>query len=383
MDASTPTDDDRPEWDLLRALCLTAAPGSDLISLLAKCDFDQLIGHALRHKLGPAVGALLEVPEAEGVLHYRGHDAILDLLQLHRYRNRVLTEVALEIVNHFREAQIPVVVNKGVVLQFLLFSGHGSRMMSDVDLMVHPKNVAQARSLLTDFGGVFGRYNSIKRQLTPLSRETRLAYALSPDHLPHAWVPRSDPVVPYVAVDTAYSVTWANCPWQVDMTLVLDRCESLRTVPGPLGGPVGDLPMLEPAWLWLFTVLHLFREAWVVRGVRDNETSLTQFRDVALIWQHLDEVARVRVRKLIDLTELDYPALWVAHHTDAVLGTQIGTELAGGSSQGDVPWNTALNTRHEVMVWDGDMDQRLCLGEPVSLRESNLRVASLRAYKAW
>jgi hypothetical protein len=370
-----------PEWTLVKALCRTPEPAEELVPLLAVSDFDRLVGHVLRHRLGPALGALMEVAGAEAAVHPRSRDAVLDLLQLHRCRNRAFTEVAHEVVARFREAGITVAITKGTVLQFLVYRGRGNRMMSDVDLMIHPRDVRAAEAILTDFGGVFGQFDRVSGEVRPLSRERRLVHALSPDHLPDAWVTRDDPVAPAVAVDTAYSVTWAACPWQVDMSAVLATLGSVATTPGSGSGPVRVLPTLDLPWLWIFTLLHLFREAWVLRGVRDNSTSLTQFRDVALLWECLNDADQRRVCDIVADTTLWYPVSWVSHHTDAVLGTRIGEALQTTGTVDPAFWNTAFSIHKEVLAWPGTMEERLRSGEPPTLLSSHVGVDDLLAYQ--
>lgn len=211
-------------------------------------------------------------------------------------------------------AGIDVAVTKGVISQSRLYNGVGKRTFSDIDLMIRPDSAGSVANLLDRLGHRAGTgYDASKGCVAPLAREVILKYRMYPDHLlPHTRA--GDSNVTHYEIDTAYSLTWFNAPWQVLNEEHLDQ----RTVHEVTlsTNDVFELPALTPEFDLLFTLLHSFREGWQLTVDLVSGLRLNQFADAALSWAVLDPVARARFVDIVHANSLEYPIAWIASRVD-------------------------------------------------------------------
>lgn len=357
---------------MLKKLCVPAPaqktdrPFDEWLAPLTtgRADSVTLVDLAVRHKLAGALAMVVEQHGPKDVFHPEIREFLRVNLNANRLRNRILTSEALQLAGRFHEAGITLLATKGMALQYLVYNGDGSRRLSDIDFMIHPDSAGQAAATLRELGFTFGNYDRSIHKIRPLDRPEELLYRMYPDHLPHAVRLRDDPLVPSVTVDFAFSLTWFQAPWQIDMAHALSDPMLVEPTEGFTCAHAhdGHVAALAEPILWLFTVLHLFRESWVERDAAQGGATLAQYRDVIQQWDAMGPESRAAVRKNISESLVRFPVKWVCTHTDRILGTAICEELEFGDPLPDQLLNTALGSGSTVLTWDGTMEQRLRSG---------------------
>ena len=244
---------------------------------------------------------------------------------------------------------------KGIIFESALYGADGSRAMRDVDFMIRPEDRAAVVDLMTALGFRPGRYNSDRRAIE-LDRRTELLYRLNPDHLPHFSRLNDDLILPCIMVDFANSFTWTNSAWQIPM----DRCLSeLRHHPIP--NREVTLPRLAPTFELLFTILHVFREAWLQQSEGAAlEVDLVRFADVLHCFNsQREEITHGDFRSVVDEFGLKDPVLWVLEHLDRVLGTDVVRSLGWDGIVSGEWLASARAPGGRQLRWRGTMRQRL------------------------
>ncbi|MFI6044498.1 nucleotidyltransferase family protein [Nocardia sp. NPDC051321] len=379
---------DHAEWRMLKQLCvMPLARSSDtwmeewlspLNSRLA--DSTALVNLAVRHKLTGALAVVTEHPHAKATFAPHIRDLLRTYRNANRVRNRVLTAEAIQIVDRLHALGVPVTATKGVVLHHLVYRGDGSRRLSDIDFMIHPDNRQEVSAELRKLGLAFGTYDRAAHRIEPLGRKDELLYRVYPDHLPHALKLRDDPLVPFVMVDCAFSLTWFQAPWQIDMQHALENPMRVELNDNFASArmPQECITSLSAPFLWLFTVLHLFRESWIARDAMQGAATLAQYRDVVQLWRALTSESRAAVRLAISNNRTIFPVTWVCEHADRILGTTLCAELNLGKPMPEELLNTGLGPRETILNWHGTMEQRLSSEQPPEFFASaNIRLEDL------
>jgi hypothetical protein len=263
------------------------------------------------------------------------------------------TRAANAVCQAFADAGLRVATTKGVPLEHTVYGGRGGRKMMDIDLMIHPRDRETARRIMGRLGFVHGVYDWRSHSISPNSTRTEAVYRLNPDHLPH-YLRLEPDNAGVIAIDIANSLTWTASESQVDLDLVLDGLEHVPALKGEV-----ELPTLAPVWQFLFTVLHLFREAWFQETVKRGKDMLYKFADVVRIWHAHQAILTSNLPSAINQFGLSMQVGWVTIHTDRTLGTTISTDLglAGSLSEaclasGEAPGGIAA-------TWRGTMRERL------------------------
>lgn len=362
------------EWAILeivtRGESLTAqAEAVESAIAKASVDHDTLLGLAVRHNLVPALASVLKHTSLFDRFAASERKHLLRTHDFTRARNAELTNEALRLADVLTAAGLKFAFTKGVVVQFMAYDGDGTRPMSDIDLMVDPACAGDVQGELFELGYAVAIHDHVSGALKPLTRERQLHYVLSPDHLPHVVRLNSNPVCPAFAVDCAMSFTWANCEWQVDLSPALGSLIPIKAAEkhGTISCPQLQtlLPSLDYGYTWLFTVLHLFREAWVHRTAIEYHPTLGQFRDVARLWARYSGAIAPLVARILEEDDVAFPVAWVCMHTDALLGTDIARSLNVSSLLSPNDLNTVLGADGQLLYWAGSIRERMRRGEAV------------------
>jgi Uncharacterised nucleotidyltransferase len=173
-------------------------------------------------------------------------------------------------------------------------------------------------------------------------------------------------------VDVAFSLTWFNSGWDIPTGHALaDR--------GKVDIAGGTLPVLDPAFDFLFLCLHLFREGWLVSEIGKKDVRLAQFADICRHWERCGRQRATAIRAAVDRYHLDAPIGWVTGHTDALFGTTASAGL-GLTAYTSTAWlGSACQRAGTYLQWSGTMDQRLAAHGParLSTHDDPGQVASL------
>jgi hypothetical protein len=350
--------DRHAEWEVLEAVCAgvdSADKADRLRELLAMPGFSlgELLDQALRHRILALLVDTVESWDLWQTFPPRMVAQLETFKAANTRRNRILTARAVEAAAALEAEGITVACTKGVVFQFVLYDRPGGRLFGDVDMMILPTDVDATRRVMTGLGYQIGDYHQPSNSIRDISRERKVMYRMSPDHLPHFLLVLDDEVVPFAAVDFAFSMTWADAAWQVPMGQVLAERDRL-TLPGG-----GSIPTLTAPYSFVFAVLHLFREGWLERTVVSKDVTLSTFADVHRFWARDGARLAAPVRAIVDEHALHDPVRWVTGHVDGLFGTSITPALGLAPTSAD-PWlSTARSTRGTQITWCGTMRDRL------------------------
>jgi hypothetical protein len=348
------------EWAALELLAGRPAPRieSDLLPRLLRSPelrLDRLVAQATRHRLVCRLAAYLDASGIEDVGDATLRQSLRTLLNTNRQRTVLLRDEAARIAQALGQRGVRFACTKGIVFESALYGADGSRMMRDLDFMIRPEDRPAVVELMTELGFRPGRYHEQRRTIE-LDRRTELTYRLNPDHLPHFSRLNEAPVLPCVMVDFANSFTWTHSPWQIPMDRGLAE---LRHHLLPNGSAA--LPRLAPSFELLFTVLHLFREAWLQQGEDASlDVDLARFADVLRCFtSQRDEITRGEFCTLIDEFQLHDPVLWVLEHLDRTLGTDVVPSLGWEGRVSEEWLASARAPRGRQLRWQGTMRQCL------------------------
>jgi hypothetical protein len=171
--------------------CARARPDLDTVRSLAASvpDWSVLAGQATRHGVASLVSWYLNRACPEGAPAPLG-----DQFRQNAGRNLLLTGELLRLLGIFEAASIPLVPFKGPVLAWSLYENPALREMSDLDVLVLPRDVDHAIGLLQShgygpqFSGVDRRFFAANQQMPFVRKDGQVAvdlhWGLLPRFLP-------------------------------------------------------------------------------------------------------------------------------------------------------------------------------------------------------
>jgi len=358
MSAHNTTKSITPEWQLLRLITLGLVKDdeqSEFEQLVCRSDlrWGEILEQSIRHKLIELLAYELEKAELWDALPGVLGEHLRETLRISRHRIKIYRQAAVEIAATLREWGVRVACTKGIVLEQILYDGKGQRPLGDIDFMISPEDGKTVTAALNHLGYEHGYLDQSTGKIKSFTRRGLIGYSLNPDHLPAFVKNVDDPVLTHVHADFACSLTWTQCQYQIPMSEVLADIEFID-VPG------GVIPALNPHYQFIFTILHLLREAWVLTWVDlGQDVNLVKFADVIRFWQRFnDGFATAEFRRLLRDLQIEEAVAWVLVHTDRTFGMNIAEKLqlegkvsedflASGSPRGgqQVRWRGTMSDR--------------------------------------
>ena len=320
-----------PEWEILELICHGTERNGNLEKIIPlftskNLNWGELIERAIRHRMLPAL--------AEKVisLHLGVHipDSIryhlFQHLNINKWKIAIYYKVAMKLIKALQNQNIRFVCTKGITFESTIYNGVGSRELGDIDFMIHPKDQAIAIKTLKELNYEQGLLKEKENKIMPFDRKKLMRFQLFPDHIPHYSIKTNDPLIKAVPVDYAFSVTWARSQFQIPMEIVLKEI-IYQKIPGASNIL---MPCLNPTFQFVFTILHLYREAKFINPVKmEKALNLMKFTDVLRIWNtYNSEIITNNFSWLIKELGIVEPIAWVLEQTDIVFGTRI-QELVG------------------------------------------------------
>jgi len=331
---------DDPERQMARDLLLTDT-----------LDWGELLEQALRHKMVPmlahhiiSTGLRFDVPMSI-------YQHLESALEWNRWQIELFRGETVRVAQGLAGRGIPFVVTKGMAFESTLYGSLGTRHMNDIDFMIAPRDREAVMSVMQELG--FRPFFEWAKD----PRREEISSRLNPDHLPKLARAIDQPGTRTIQVDVANSLTWTRSPFDVPVGEALqDPVE--QSVPGMPG--VG-VPCFRPIYQFLFTVLHLFREAWLQKFVDfGNDVSLMKFGDVVrLIDQHRDELTDGELLRTMEAHNLTDAVAWVLRRLDETFQTHT-LELLGLEKHGDEErLARQMQSSGYVRAWGQSMRERL------------------------
>src|SRR5262249_37711715 len=139
-------------------------------------------------------------------------------------------------------------------------------------------------------------------------RREEISSRLNPDHLPKLAREIDQPGARILDIAVANSLTGTRSPFEVPVE------EALKDpVEQPIPGIAEvTLPCFRPVYQFLFTVLHLFREAWLQKFVDlGNDVGLMKFGDVIRLFdRYRDELTDGELLRIMETHNVTHPVAW-------------------------------------------------------------------------
>jgi hypothetical protein len=306
---------DDSEWQMVRDLLL-----SDTL------DWGELLEQALRHKMLPilahhiiSAGLRFDVPTSI-YLHLES------ALEWNRWQIEVFRRETVRVAQGLAGRGIPFVVTKGMAFESTLYEGLGTRYMNDIDFMIAPRDRDAAMSVMQDLG--FRPFFDWAKD----ARREEISSRLNRDHLPKLAREIDQPGIRLINIDIANSLTWTKSPFDVPVEEALENPVE-QAVPGM---PGVSIPCFRPLYQFLFTVLHLFREAWLRKFVEfGTDVGLMKFGDVIrLIDRNQNELTDGELLRIVQTHRVTEAAAWVLRRMDETFQTRT-LELLALQKHGD------------------------------------------------
>ncbi|GAB4457597.1 MAG: hypothetical protein Kow0031_38430 [Anaerolineae bacterium] len=353
-------------------------PSRDALARLAETEWQALAALASRQSLGP----LLDHRLTRAGLAALMPDAVKDRLR-QEYRHNTLRNLKLEaelrqMVTAFRAAGIPVIALKGIYLALAVYKNRGLRSMSDIDLLLPPRQLEAARQALLAIG-----YSEAQEEIPSTSFQ----------HLPPLRKPDS-----VASVELHWTILPETGPFQLDVDGLWQRAIPL---------PVSDFELLALCSedMLLHLCLHTAYMHRFVQGVRSlvDLAEIIHLAGDSLDWAALEERSRrwqclnavqLSLRLARQLLHLPLPTEAVA----AVEAVEIPPQLLGyalnqllGAETERITiarnfadlWSDASPAAKAGIVWRSIFRPKKFIARMYGLPEDSWRVYGYYPVRAW
>ena len=344
------------EWTILELLArgIVDEPERQLsreLLVAETLDWGELLEQALRHKMLPMLAHHIISADIRFEVPTSIYMHLESALEWNRSQIEVFRLETVRVAQGLAGRSIQFVVTKGMTFESTLYGGLGTRHMNDIDFMIAPRDRDAALSVMQELGfrPFFGWAKDPRRE--------EISSHLNRDHLPKLMRALDQPGTRTIHIDIANSLTWTKSPFDVPVEEAL-RNPVVQPVPGLPG--VG-LPCFRPIYQFLFTVLHLFREAWLQKFVDfENDVGLMKFGDVIrLIDQNRNALADAELGQTMEANNVTEAVVWVLRHTDETFHTCTLEQLAL-EEHGEEEWLASqMQSSGYVAAWGQSMRERL------------------------
>ena len=345
-----------PEWAILELLARRIVDDSERqmvrdLLLADTLNWGELLEQALRHKMLPMLAHHIISTGLRFDLPVTIYLHLESVLEWNRSRIEVFRRETVRVAQALAGRGIPFVVTKGMAFESTLYGSLGTRHMNDIDFMIAPRDREAVMSAMQELG--FRPFFAYAKDV----RREEISSRLNRDHLPKLARDIDQPGLRMIDVDVANSLTWMNSPFDVPVEEALkDPIE--QSVPDLSGV---SLPCFRPIYQFLFTVLHLFREAWLQKFVDFGiDVGLMKFGDVIrLIDQDRDKLTDGELLRITETHNVTHPVAWVLRRLDETFHTHT-LELLALEKYGDEELLVGqMSSGGYVGAWGQSMRERL------------------------
>lgn len=344
------------EWTLLELLARGVVDDSerqavrDLI-LSDRLDWGELLEQSLRHKMLPMLAHHTISADLRFDIPTTIYMHLESVLEWNRCQIDLFRKETVHIARQLAGRGINFVVTKGMTFESTLYDGLGTRQMNDIDFMIAPKDREAVLAAMQELG--FRTFFDWAKD----PRREEISSRLNRDHLPKLAREIDQPGIRIINIDIANSLTWTKSPFDIPVEEALEHPVE-QQVPGVDGA---SIPAFRPVYQFLFTVLHLFREAWLQKFVEvGTDVSLMKFGDVIrLVDRYRNELVHGELSRIMEIHNMTHPVAWVLRHMDDTFRTST-LELLGLGNSGDEKWlSSQMQSSGYVRPFSQSMRQRL------------------------
>ena len=319
------------EWTILELLARGIVDDSERqtvcdLLLTDTLNWGELLEQALRHKMLPMLAHHIISENLRFEVPTSIYQHLESVLEWNRWQIEVFRREAVRVAQGLASRGIHFVVTKGIAFESTLYGNLGTRYMNDIDFMIAPRDREVVLTTMQELG--FRPFFEWAKD----ARREEISSRLNRDHLPKLARDVDHPGVRLINVDVANSLTWTKSPFDVPVEEALEH-----RVDQPVPGMPGvSLPCFRPRYQFLFTALHLFREAWLQKFVDfGNDVGLMKFGDVIrLIDRYRAELSDGELLRVMETHRVSDPVAWVLRRLDDTFHTHT-LELLALENHGD------------------------------------------------
>jgi hypothetical protein len=345
-----------PEWRILELLARGIVDDSERqvardLLLSETLDWGELLEQSLRHKMLPMLAHHIMAADLRFDVPTTIYQHLESSLEWNRSQIEVFRRETVRVAQGLAGRGIRFVVTKGMAFESTLYGSLGTRFMNDIDFMIAPPDRDAAMSVMQELG--FRPFFSWAKD----ARREEISSRLNRDHLPKLAREIDRPGTRTINIDVANSLTWTKSPFDVPVEEALGNPVELP-VPGMFGV---NLPCFRPVYQFLFTVLHLFREAWLQKFVDfGTDVGLMKFGDVIrLLDRDRKELTDGDLLRTMQTYSVTDAVAWVLFRLDETFYTN-AVELLGLEEYGDEEQLASqMQSSAYVRAWGQSMRERL------------------------
>ena len=334
-----------PEWTILELLARGIVDDSERqmvrdLLVAETLNWGELLEQALRHKMLPMLAHHVISADLRFDVPTSIYMHLESALEWNRCQIEVFRGETVRVAQGLAGRGIRFVVTKGMTFESTLYGSLGTRHMNDIDFMIAPQDREAVMSAMQELG--FRPFFEWAKD----PRREEISSRLNRDHLPKLAREIDQPGTRIINLDVANSLTWTKSPFDVPVEEALEN-----SVEQPVPGMPGvSIPCFRPKYQFLFTVLHLFREAWLQKFVDfGSDVGLMKFGDVIrLIDRDHDELTDGELLRTMESHRVIDAVAWVLRRLDETFHTRT-LELLALEKHGD-----------EKLLAIPDAVQRLC-----------------------
>lgn len=320
-----------PEWTILELLARGIADDSErqvVRDLLVSetINWGELLEQALRHKMLPMLAHHVISADLRFDVPTSIYMHLESALEWNRCQIEVFRGETVRVSQGLAGRGIRFVVTKGMTFESTLYGSLGTRYMNDIDFMIAPQDREAVMSAMQELG--FRPFFEWAKD----PRREEISSRLNRDHLPKLAREIDQPGTRMINLDVANSLTWTKSPFDVPVEGALEN-----SVEQPVPGMPGvSIPCFRPKYQFLFTVLHLFREAWLEKFVDfESDVGLMKFGDVIrLIDRDQAELTDGELLRTMESHRVLDAVAWVLRRLDETFHTRT-LELLALEKHGD------------------------------------------------
>jgi len=272
-------------------------------------------------------------------------------LEWNRWQIEVFRRETVRVAQALADRGIPFVVTKGMAFESTLYDSLGTRYMNDIDFMITPRDRDKVMTVMQELG--FRPFFDWAKD----ARREEISSRLNPDHLPKLAREIDQPGIRLIDIDIANSLTWTKSPFDVPVEEALEN-----PVEQPIPGMSGvNIPCFRPIYQFLFTVLHLFREAWLQKFVESGtDVGLMKFGDVIrLIDRNQNKLTDSELLRIMQTHGVTDAVAWVLRHMDETFHTHAVELLALEKHGNEKLLRSQMRSPGYVNAWSESMRGRL------------------------
>jgi len=332
----------RPEASLLMALArprLTSAAQENIRDFLAvsgaDLDWGLFLDQACRHGVLPLAGRnlmryrLVHSPEGRTLAPYRWIYSYA--YEGNRRRNIALGDEYAKVVRGLNTVDLAYAIRKGPVLTEGVYRDLGSRRMSDLDVLLHPKSFPEFARIVNDLGYEQGHLSRNAEHVVPFDRETQLVWrvALANSALPFLKSAQRDDVELFV-IDPCFSLFQSRSGITADVGDFLARAVDTTAF--------GELArMLDPVDQVIDCCVQLHVEATTLMYIEmGKDLMVLKFLDLVELLRGLSGEACKTLSARVRGYGLGKVAFYALYHAALLYPDDVPSDLVAEFDSGDL-----------------------------------------------